>query len=37
MSVVEGAEAAERFASGLYPLLSAATPEAERDLILKHG
>ncbi len=33
VGVVEGAEAAERFASGLYPLLSAATPEAERDLI----
>ncbi|MDQ3565667.1 MAG: phytoene/squalene synthase family protein [Pseudomonadota bacterium] len=33
VSVVEGTEAAERFALELYPLLSAATPEPERDLI----
>jgi len=33
VGVVESAEAADRFASELYPLLSAATPEAERDLI----
>ena len=33
VSVVEGVEAAERFASELYPYLSPATPEAERDLI----
>ncbi|MGH8487654.1 MAG: phytoene/squalene synthase family protein [Gammaproteobacteria bacterium] len=33
VSVVEGAEAAERFTSELYPWLSAATPGAERDLI----